>query len=389
MAKALVFGGGNIGRGFLGVLLSQSGYQVTFVDVDRRRVDLLNQHRGYPVFVCAETGITEEVVSGIQAMHVEDEERLVDAVCEADVIMTAVGKLALQSVAKPIALGLVERARRRPRDQAHIVVIACENVRDNTAYLAEFIWQAIDPDLRSRVRDLVSFPNCIVDRIVPNASSQSDHPLATVVEDYFQFVIDGSQLQAEFPAISGVEISSNVSARLDQKLFTLNMAHGIVGYYGLLRGYQYVHEAILDHEIQELVTGALEEVEEVVVATHPGISRLEQGTYASKIVDRFRNSHLQDRLSRVASQPRRKLGANERLVRPACILSDAGRAPVYLATGIAAGFHFQDAGDAQARELTLAIAERGVAPVMAEVSGLAPEHPVARAVKADFLLRAL
>lgn len=33
MKQAVMYGGGNIGRGFIGATLSQSGYEVTFIDV--------------------------------------------------------------------------------------------------------------------------------------------------------------------------------------------------------------------------------------------------------------------------------------------------------------------------------------------------------------------
>lgn len=387
MRKALVFGAGNIGRGFLGVLLHQSDYEVTFVDVDEQRVNLINQYRDYPVYICSKTGVMEQMVSGVRAINAKDTERVIQAVCDADVIMTAVGKLALQYVAKPIALGLVER-NKRGVGQAHVVVIACENVRDNTEYLADFIRAEVGTEFGSLARS-VSFPNCIVDRIVPNTKPKSDHPLATTVEDYFQFVVDQSQLQEKFPHVNGVELVQHVSPKLDQKLFTLNMAHGIVGYYGILRGHHFVHEAISDRDILELVTGALEEVEDVIVQNHPTISRSEQRSYASKIVGRFQNHHLQDELVRVASQPKRKLGNNERLVRPACLLWEQGKIPAYLATGIASGFHFHDDRDSQAREMTAELAGRGIGAVIAEVSGLSENHPLARVVKSDYLLRAL
>lgn len=387
MRKALVFGAGNIGRGFLGVLLHESEYEVTFVDVDVERVNIINQYRDYPVYICSKTGVMEQIISNVRAINARDTERVIQAVCESNIIMTAVGKLALQHVAKPIALGLVERNKRQS-GQTHVVVIACENVRDNTEYLADFVRAEIGTEFQSLVHS-VSFPNCIVDRIVPNTKPKSNHPLATIVEDYFQFVVDQSQLQEEFPHVHGVELVPHVSPKLDQKLFTLNMAHGIVGYYGILRGHHFVHEAISDRDILELVTGALEEVEDVIVQNHPSISRDEQRLYASKIVGRFQNHYLQDELVRVASQPKRKLGNNERLVRPACLLWEQGKIPAYLTTGIASGFHFHDERDGQAREMTAELASRGLSSVIAEVSGLPETHPLARAVKSDYLLRTL
>ena len=49
MLKAIMYGGGNIGRGFIGMLMSQSGYDVTFVDVVDTVVETLNRDHCYPV----------------------------------------------------------------------------------------------------------------------------------------------------------------------------------------------------------------------------------------------------------------------------------------------------------------------------------------------------
>ena len=45
--KAVMYGGGNIGRGFIGALFSASGYRVTFVDVAKPVVESLNEKGSY------------------------------------------------------------------------------------------------------------------------------------------------------------------------------------------------------------------------------------------------------------------------------------------------------------------------------------------------------
>jgi mannitol-1-phosphate/altronate dehydrogenase len=46
---AVMFGAGNVGRGFLGQLFSESGLEVVFVDVDPELVHALDQHREYTI----------------------------------------------------------------------------------------------------------------------------------------------------------------------------------------------------------------------------------------------------------------------------------------------------------------------------------------------------
>ena len=47
--QAVMYGGGNIGRGFIGQLLYQSGYEVGFVDVNRTLLAQLGAAGQYPV----------------------------------------------------------------------------------------------------------------------------------------------------------------------------------------------------------------------------------------------------------------------------------------------------------------------------------------------------
>ena len=64
--KAVHFGAGNIGRGFIGSLLYQSGYETCFVDVNSEVVDLINE-KGELVKVIAPgtKPLSEEITSWI------------------------------------------------------------------------------------------------------------------------------------------------------------------------------------------------------------------------------------------------------------------------------------------------------------------------------------
>ena len=56
MKTAVMYGAGNIGRGFIGALLAHSGYHVTFIDVAEDVIDAINALGRYPV--CTSDGVT-------------------------------------------------------------------------------------------------------------------------------------------------------------------------------------------------------------------------------------------------------------------------------------------------------------------------------------------
>ncbi|MFY9472280.1 MAG: hypothetical protein WAQ00_01685 [Tepidanaerobacteraceae bacterium] len=49
MKKAVHFGAGNIGRGFIGLLLFRAGYEISFIDIVPEIIDAINRHKEYRV----------------------------------------------------------------------------------------------------------------------------------------------------------------------------------------------------------------------------------------------------------------------------------------------------------------------------------------------------
>ena len=87
--KALHFGAGNIGRGFIGKLLAESGAELTFADANDQLVDQLNHQQTYRVHVVGAQHQIDQV-SNIVAVHAGSGE-VIDRIRHADLITTAVG----------------------------------------------------------------------------------------------------------------------------------------------------------------------------------------------------------------------------------------------------------------------------------------------------------
>ena len=101
MKKAIQFGAGNIGRGFIGAVLSQAGYQVTFADVVASLIDQINERKEYTVRV-TDTNSYDIRISNIKGV-LSGSDVAVAEVVDADIITTAVGIRILKFVAPTIA----------------------------------------------------------------------------------------------------------------------------------------------------------------------------------------------------------------------------------------------------------------------------------------------
>ncbi|BBP87175.1 hypothetical protein BsIDN1_07930 [Bacillus safensis] len=83
--KALHFGAGNIGRGFIGSLLKASGFELVFTDVNEAVINELNEKKKEYTVELAAPGQQQEVVGPVSAINsAKDPAALTEAVATAD-----------------------------------------------------------------------------------------------------------------------------------------------------------------------------------------------------------------------------------------------------------------------------------------------------------------
>src|ERR671914_1337268 len=162
--KSVHFGAGNIGRGFIGQLLHESGYEVTFVDIQDDLVDALKKEGHYEV-ILADEKEKRVPVDRVTALHsINEADEVTERLAEADLITTAVGPSVFPVFAPVITKGLVKRGR---RGGAPVNVIACENMIGASQALRGFVMAHVPDEHAEAVEEIAGFPNAAVYRIVP------------------------------------------------------------------------------------------------------------------------------------------------------------------------------------------------------------------------------
>ena len=361
MKKAIQFGAGNIGRGFIGGLLSNAGYHVVFADVNEAILNAINNDKEYRILV-KDVECFEQKITNISAVSSLSDE-IIDEIQEAEIITTAVGPLVLKRIAPTIAKGI--QARKNNGNKNYLNIIACENAVGATAILKEEVVKALNEDEIKYMEEYIGFPNCSVDRIVPPCTNEN--PLDVTVENFYEWNVEVSKIKGEIPQIDGMNLVDDLIAYVERKLFTLNTGHAITAYLGYINGYKTVDESIKDGEIAAIVKAAMQESGQGLVKKH-GLDLEAHYKYIDKILNRFKNPYLNDDVKRVGREPLRKLSAKDRLINPLVTAQSYGISVDNLITGVGAALHYDNPDDAQSVELQETIKDLGVKEAVKKIS---------------------
>lgn len=375
MKLAIQFGAGNIGRGFIGKLLSEAGYNVYFADINKTVIQDLQDKKEYVVEVVG-SNYKEETVKNVDGVLSTDE-KLLELISKAEIITTAVGPNVLKIIAKTIAEGL--SIRFNSGNSEYLNIIACENMIQGSSFLKKEVYRYLDDDVKKYADQYIGFPDSAVDRIVPPMEESKD-VLRVRVEEFKEWIVDETLFKGEIPKIEGMQLTDNLMAFVERKLFTLNTGHAITAYLGVLKGYDTVKESIEDEDIQKLVISAMKESGEVLINRY-GFDREAHYKYIEKILNRFKNPYLKDEVKRVGREPLRKLSFNDRLVKPLRGTMEYSLKNDSLVYGIAAALMYSNDEDTQAMELQKKIKSEGIEEVVKEVTCLEDSSQILKIVK--------
>lgn len=369
--QALHFGAGNIGRGFIGKLLSDAGVHVTFADVNEQVINEIAKRHQYPVNVVGEQSTTE-IVHNVDAINSSSNE-VSDYIVKVDLVTTAVGPQILARIAENMAKGLI--ARHQQANNAPLNIIACENMVRGTSQFKQEIFKYIPHELHQWMNSHIGFVDSAVDRIVPPATSKTGDILEVTVETFSEWIVDKNQFIGDIPQIKGMEPVDNLMAFVERKLFTLNTGHAITAYLGFYNDIATIRDAILVDSIRSVVQGAMQESGQVLIKRY-NFDPAKHQAYIEKILTRFENPYLHDDTARVGRQPIRKLGSGDRLVKPLLGTFEYELKNSNLLIGIAAALNYRNDDDDQASDLTQQISNKGVVQTFCDISGIESNNPI-------------
>jgi mannitol 2-dehydrogenase len=155
-----------------------------------------------------------------------------------------------------------------------------------------------------------------------------------VCEDFLQWVVEDNFVagRPQFEK-AGVQMVPDVEPYEYMKLRLLNAGHQAIAYFGLLFGFEYVHD-VTRHEV---ITKFLRDYMEEATSTLKPLPGIDVAAYKAKIVERFQNSYVKDTLARLAVDGSDRVF---KFVIPVIVDRLKNNESIYLSTAIIASFAY-------------------------------------------------
>jgi len=372
MKKAVMYGAGNIGRGFIGQLLSESGYEVVFIDVNLTMLEKLNQDGQYPLRILAGKDTKEIIVKNVRGVSGLDIDKVAKEIATADIMATAVGVNVLPMIIKPICEGL--KKRWKLGNMVPLNILICENLMDANHFIADLLRKELRDEELKNFENLVGLVEASIGRMVPvmTPEMQEGNILRICVEEYGILPVDKDSFKGKIPNVKNLLPYSPFDFYIQRKLYIHNMGHALVAYLGKLKGYTYIWEAINDPTIKLAVRSAMKDSAYAMSYEH-NIDEKSILEHVEDLIYRFGNKQLGDTINRVGNDTIRKLSNKDRLIGAALLCQRNKVNMTGVCLGIAAAMQFDKGSTSGLMGVQNIIAEKGYEGVLLDICKIEKE----------------
>lgn len=360
--KAVHFGAGNIGRGFIGEVLNKNQFSITYLDTNAELIEQLNHDQGYEIQYLADD-IPKKWIDRVKAINsLTQMDQAIEALAEADLITTSVGANNLNKIATVLKAGLLANVTKRK----NINVLANENMINASSTLKKAVYQISNQAEQAILDQKVYFVDTAIDR--QSLSKNQAGKMIVVVEPYYEWVISKTQLAPDTPfELKTATFVDELTPFIERKLFIVNASHAAFAYVGALFGYQTVQAAIQNPNIYHLVQAFLNENSRYFVQQYHQSAK-ELSLFIKQTLTRHSNPRLADPITRVGRSPIRKLSKTDRLVSPVLKLAALGLENEVGKKIIACAYLYRDEKDEEALNLQKQIQQSGYEETIQAIS---------------------
>lgn len=208
--------------------------------------------------------------------------------------------------------------RRRQRGLPSVTLLSCDNLPSNGHTLQGLVLafaQRVDARLAEWIAERCSFPNAMVDRIVPRTTDADRERIAAalgahdgwpvVAEPFFDWAVE-DYFAADRPewTAGGARCVAKAAPYERLKLRMVNGAHSALAYLGAMAGWSTVDEAMAQPALRRFLDALMRE--EIAPTLHD-LADVDLTAYRARLLQRFANPALAHRTQQIAMDGSQKL----------------------------------------------------------------------------------
>lgn len=377
--KAMILGAGRIGRGFVSELMHANDVNITFFDASDVMVEKLNEKKEYTIHVLGAEELNTHM-NDVTAYRIYDIDALSSCWKETDFLFTACGGKNMGNVGETLAKAFQILVK---EDAVHVSnIVTCENWIDPAKDLKEAILANLNEEERALFEANVGVSEAVIMCTGTGAPDPDKvvNEMDTWVQNMRYLPIDRDRIQGTPPEWEYVEFVNDFGNLLKQKIYTNNTSVATVSYLGKLKGLTYVADAANDPEIEPILDQVYEEINYALIHGM-GINEESQLKFSKTAKAKYTDRAIVDVVTRIARDPIRKLGPEDRFIGPMTFALSAGIKPEAIALGAAAALYFDNPEDPDAQRLKEIRETKGVDYVLETISKIDPQGELAMLIK--------